>query len=69
MAVGIRFVDHATPSTRKSLHYFAGAAVVGRYSSQTKQTPWLLFLQVAPHLSLQGLSGPRSRPTATLKIW
>jgi hypothetical protein len=29
----------------------------------------LLFFQVAPHLSLQGLSGPRSRPTATQKIW
>jgi hypothetical protein len=27
------------------------------------------FFQVAPHLSSQGLSGPRSRPTATQKIW
>jgi hypothetical protein len=27
------------------------------------------FFQVAPHLSSQGLSGPRSRPTATHKIW
>jgi hypothetical protein len=27
------------------------------------------FFQVAPHLSSQELSGPRSRPTATLKIW
>jgi hypothetical protein len=27
------------------------------------------FLQVVPHLSSQGLSGPRSRPTATQKIW
>jgi hypothetical protein len=26
-----------------------------------------LFFQVAPHLSSQGLSGPRSRPTATQK--
>jgi hypothetical protein len=26
------------------------------------------FFQVAPHLSSQGLSGPRSRPT-TKKIW
>jgi hypothetical protein len=25
--------------------------------------------QVAPHLSSQGLSGPRSRITATQKIW
>jgi hypothetical protein len=24
---------------------------------------------IAPHLSSQGLSGPRSRPTATHKIW
>jgi hypothetical protein len=29
----------------------------------------LLFFQVAPHLSSQGLSGPCSRPTATQKIW
>jgi hypothetical protein len=29
----------------------------------------LLFFQVAPHLSSQGLSGPRSRPTATQKMW
>jgi hypothetical protein len=29
----------------------------------------LLFFQVAPHLSSQGLIGPRSRPTATQKIW
>jgi hypothetical protein len=27
----------------------------------------LLFFQVAPHLSSQGPSGPRSRPTATQK--
>jgi hypothetical protein len=27
------------------------------------------FFQVAPHLSSQGLSGPRSKPTATQKIW
>jgi hypothetical protein len=27
------------------------------------------FFQVTPHLSSQGLSGPRSRPTATQKIW
>jgi hypothetical protein len=27
------------------------------------------FFQVDPHLSSQGLSGPRSRPTATQKIW
>jgi hypothetical protein len=27
------------------------------------------FFQVAPHLSLQGLSGPSSRLTATQKIW
>jgi hypothetical protein len=29
----------------------------------------LLFFQVAPHLLSQGLSGPRSTPTATQKIW
>jgi hypothetical protein len=29
----------------------------------------LLFFQVAPHLSSQGLSGPHSRPTDTQKIW
>jgi hypothetical protein len=28
----------------------------------------LIFFQVAPHLSSQGLSGPRCRPTATQKI-
>jgi hypothetical protein len=31
------------------------------------QSRYLLF-QVAPHLSTQGLSGPRSRPIATTKI-
>jgi hypothetical protein len=29
----------------------------------------LIFIQVAPYLSSQGLSGPRSRSTATQKIW
>jgi hypothetical protein len=29
----------------------------------------LLFFQVAPHLLSQGLSGPRSTPTGTQKIW
>jgi hypothetical protein len=29
----------------------------------------LIFIQVAPYLFSQGLSGPRSRPTATQKIW
>jgi hypothetical protein len=29
----------------------------------------LLFFQVAPHWLSQGLSGPRSRPNATQKIW
>jgi hypothetical protein len=29
----------------------------------------LLFFQVAPHLSSEGPSGPRSRPTATQKFW
>jgi hypothetical protein len=29
----------------------------------------LLFLEVAPHLLSQGLSGPRSKLTATQKIW
>jgi hypothetical protein len=29
----------------------------------------LLFFQVAPHLLSQGLSGPRSKSTATQKIW
>jgi hypothetical protein len=27
------------------------------------------FFQLAPHFSSQGLSGPRSRPTVTHKIW
>jgi hypothetical protein len=27
------------------------------------------FFQIAPHLSSQELSGPRSRPTATQKTW
>jgi hypothetical protein len=30
---------------------------------------YFYFFQVAPHLSSQGLSGPRSKPTATQKIW
>jgi hypothetical protein len=37
------------------------------YSQFSRPEP-LLFFQVAPHLSSQGLSGPRSRPTATQKI-
>jgi hypothetical protein len=27
------------------------------------------FFEVAPHLLSQGVSGPRSRPTVTQKIW
>jgi hypothetical protein len=30
---------------------------------------FLLSFQVAPHLPSQGLSEPRTRPTATQKIW
>jgi hypothetical protein len=37
--------------------------------SQFSRPEPLLFFQIAPHLSSQGLSGPRSRPTATQKIW
>jgi hypothetical protein len=40
----------------------------GRYS-QFSRPKLLLFFQVAPHLSSQGVSGPRSRPTVTQKIW
>jgi hypothetical protein len=41
-----------------------------RGGSRTVSRPEsLLLFQVAPHLSSQGLSGPRSRPTATQKIW
>jgi hypothetical protein len=40
----------------------------GRYSQYSRPEP-LLFFQVAVHLSSQELSGPRSRPTATQKIW
>jgi hypothetical protein len=38
-----------------------------RYSQFSRPEP-LLFFQVAPHLSSRGVSGPRSRPTATQKI-
>jgi hypothetical protein len=34
----------------------------------SRQEP-LFFFQAAPHLSSQGLSGLRSRPTATQKMW
>jgi hypothetical protein len=37
--------------------------------SQFSRRDPLLFLQMAPHLSSQGLSGPRSSPTATQKFW
>jgi hypothetical protein len=37
--------------------------------SQFSRPEPLLFFQVAPHLSSQRLSGPRSRPIATQKIW
>jgi hypothetical protein len=30
---------------------------------------FLLFFQVVPHLSSQGLGGPRSRTAATQEIW
>jgi hypothetical protein len=40
----------------------------GRQSQFSRPEP-LLFFQVAPHLSSQGLSEPRSRPIATQKIW
>jgi hypothetical protein len=37
--------------------------------SQFSRPEPLLFFQVAPQLSSQGLSGPRSRPIATQRIW
>jgi hypothetical protein len=37
--------------------------------SQFSGPETLLSFQIARHLSSQGLSGPRSRPTATQKIW
>jgi hypothetical protein len=40
----------------------------GRLSRFSRPDP-LLFFQVAPHLSLQGLRGPRFRPTPTQKVW
>jgi hypothetical protein len=40
----------------------------GRQSQFSRPEP-LLFFQVAPHLSSQRLSTPRSRPIATQKIW
>jgi hypothetical protein len=40
----------------------------GRYSQFSRPEP-LLFFQVAPHLSSQGLNGSRSRHTGTQKIW
>jgi hypothetical protein len=34
-----------------------------------KQTPWLLFLSSSSLIALTRLSGPRSRPTTSQKIW
>jgi hypothetical protein len=45
-----------------------GGFPYGRWSQFSRPEPLLFFL-VAPHLSSQGLSGLRSRPTATQKIW
>jgi hypothetical protein len=40
----------------------------GGYSQFSRPEP-LLFFEVAPHLSSQGLGEPGSRPTATQKTW
>jgi hypothetical protein len=40
-----------------------------RGESQFYRREPLHFFQVDPHLSSQGLGGPRSRPTAIQKIW
>jgi len=34
-----------------------------------KCTTYIYFIQVAPQFDLTRLSGPRSRPTTTQKIW
>jgi hypothetical protein len=46
-------------------HRGGSAMVVNLFS----RPELLLFFQVAPHSSSQGLSGPSSSPTATQKIW
>jgi hypothetical protein len=52
---GVSFSEHGRAHTAVNLSFLD----LSRY----------FFFQVAPHLSSQELSGPRSRPTATLKIW
>jgi hypothetical protein len=50
------------------LLWIEGCRVV---SAADPPRPWsrYFFFQVPPHLSSQGLSGPRSRPTATQNMW
>jgi hypothetical protein len=44
-----------------------GSPTVGNLSFLDRNR--YFFFQVSPPLSSQGLSGPRSRPTVTQKIW
>jgi hypothetical protein len=70
------YTDWATATWRNLVPTFADRGVShgqGGWSPTvvnlfSRSEPLLLF-QVASHLSSQGLSGPRSRPTAAQKIW
>jgi hypothetical protein len=71
------YTDWATATCRRNLMstlWIEGCRVVSASDplrsliSVSRPEP-LLFFQVAPHLLSQGLSGPRTRSTATQKIW
>jgi hypothetical protein len=73
-----KYTDWATATCRRNLvptfvdrgvsRGQRGGSPRGRLPQFYRPEP-LIFFQVAPHLSSQGLSEPRSRPTATQKIW
>jgi hypothetical protein len=72
------YTDWATATCRRNLvPTFADRGVSRGQPGGSPTAVNLSFLdrsryfsfQLAPHLSSQGLSAPRSRPTATQKIW
>jgi hypothetical protein len=80
MTAGIRCADHATPSIRKSWHYFANKwRSLGRYSSLADQSHGVKFLvfngrkrneTVLKDMNiLQHVGGITSQPNDTDEFW
>jgi hypothetical protein len=73
----VNYTDWSAATCQRNLVSTFADRVVShgqRSGSRTVVNPFsrpepLLFFLVAPHLCSRGVSGPRSRPTATQKIW